>query len=58
MPDRARRRRYAIEIKDPDNKTVIFAAAEWTDDERRIAVGQILRLAGLPSDAFDSDRKN
>lgn len=55
MPN-SRRRRYVIEIKDPDNQTVIFAPAEWTDDERRNAVAQILRLAGLPGDAFDGDR--
>jgi hypothetical protein len=27
---------------------VIFTAAEWTADERRAAVGQVMRLAGLP----------
>jgi hypothetical protein len=58
MPHRTRRRRYVIEIKDPDNQTVVFAAADWTDDERREAVAQVLRLAGLAGDAFDSDRKN
>jgi hypothetical protein len=58
MSDRARRRRYLIEIKDPDNKPVVFAPAEWTDDECRNAVTQILRLAaGLPGGAFDNDRK-
>jgi hypothetical protein len=56
MSDPARRRRYTIEIKEPDNQTVVFAAADWTDDERRNAVAQILRLADLPSDAFDSER--
>jgi hypothetical protein len=54
MSDRARRRRYLIEIKDPDNKPVVFAPAEWTDDECRNAVAQILRLAaGLPGGALD-----
>ena len=37
-------RRYSIEIKDPDNKSVPFTAVEWTDEERFIAV------AGLPDD--------
>jgi hypothetical protein len=41
-----RARRYSIEIKDDTGKTVIFTAAVWTDDERRAAVGQIMRLAG------------
>jgi hypothetical protein len=58
MLDRTRRRRYVIEIKDPDNKTLVFAPAEWTDDECHNAVAQILRLAAsLPGGAFDSDRK-
>ena len=42
-----RMRRYSIEIKDNSGKTVIFTAADWTDDEKRIAVGQILGLAEL-----------
>jgi hypothetical protein len=41
-------RRYSIEIKDPDNKPVLFTAVDWTDEERLIAVIQIMRLAGLP----------
>jgi hypothetical protein len=44
----AKQRRYSIEIKDDTGKTVIFTAADWTDDERRIAVAQLMRLAGLP----------
>ena len=43
-------RRYSIEIKDPDNKPVLFTAVDWTDEERLIAVTQIMRLAGLPDD--------
>jgi hypothetical protein len=43
-------RRYSIEIKDPDNKSVLFAAVDWTDEERLMAVAQIMRLAGLPND--------
>ena len=45
-------RRYSIEIKDPDNKPVLFTAVDWTDEERLIAVAQILRLAGLPDDKW------
>ena len=40
--------RCSIEIKDNSGTTVIFTAADWTDDEKRIAVGQILGLAELP----------
>ena len=47
---KGRTRRYSIEIKDPDNKSVLFAAADWTDEEKHIAVAQILRLAGMPDD--------
>ena len=47
MPS-SKTRRYSIEIKDPDNNSVLFTAVEWTDEERFIAVAQILRLAGLP----------
>jgi hypothetical protein len=47
MP-KERTRRYSIEIKDAAGKTVIFTAADWTDDERRVAVAQVMRLAGLP----------
>jgi hypothetical protein len=43
-------RRYSIDIKDPDNKPVLFTAVDWTDVERLIAVAQIMRLAGLPAD--------
>jgi hypothetical protein len=41
-------RLYSIEIKDPDNKPVLFTAVDWTEEERLIAVAQIMRLAGLP----------
>jgi hypothetical protein len=45
-------RRYSIDIKDPDNNSVLFTAVDWTDEERLVAVAQILRLAGLPEDGF------
>ena len=50
-------RRYSIEIKDPDNKPVLFTAVDWTDEERLIAVAQIMRLAGLPDDKWSPDDK-
>jgi hypothetical protein len=38
-------RRYSIEIRDTDNdKSVLFTAADWTDEERRVAVAQVSRL--------------
>ena len=45
-------RRYSIEIKDPDNKPVLFTAVDWTEEERLIAVAQIMRLAGLPAEKW------
>ena len=47
-----RTRRCSIEIKDPDNKSVLFTATDWTEEEMRIAVAQILRLAGMPDDSL------
>ena len=47
MPNE-RTRRYMIEIKDDTGKTVVFTAADWTDDERRVAVAQVMRWVGLP----------
>ena len=50
-------RRYSIEIKDPDNKPVLFTAVDWTDEERLIAVAQIMRLAGLSDDIWSPGDK-
>jgi len=30
-------RRYSIEIKDPDYKSVVFTAADWIDEGKGIA---------------------
>ena len=53
MP-RKRTRRYSIEVKDTiTGKAVIFTVADWTDDERRAALAQVLRMAALPdTDCF------
>ena len=40
--------RYSIEIKDVAGKTLVFINADWTDDEARAALAQILRLASRP----------
>jgi hypothetical protein len=38
-----------IEITEVETgRLVVFTAAGWTDNERRAAVAQILRLAGVP----------
>lgn len=47
MPDDTRR--YSIQIKDAaTGDEVLFTAADWTDEERGVAIAQIMRLAGLP----------
>jgi hypothetical protein len=44
----ARTRRYSIEIKDANGKSVLFTTADWDEEARRAAVAQILRLDGVP----------
>jgi hypothetical protein len=44
----ARTRRYSIEIKDANGKSVLFTTVHWDEEDRRAAVAQILRLDGVP----------
>lgn len=45
--------RYCIEIIDTEtDESVLFADAEWTDEERNAALAQILRLAGPADDSW------
>jgi hypothetical protein len=47
----AKSRLYSIEIKDArTEQVVVFAAADWTEKEKRVAVAQIVRLVGLSDD--------
>ena len=43
--------RYSIEIKDVSGRPLVFINADWTDDEARAAVAQIIRLAGRPDES-------
>jgi hypothetical protein len=43
---------YSIEIKDAKGVRLFSAKAYWTEKERRIALGQIMRLAGMPEVNF------
>jgi hypothetical protein len=44
-------RRYAIEVTDVDTDQIeLLIAADWTEEEKRIALAQILRLPGVPDD--------
>jgi len=45
-------RRYSIRIFDIEaDRDVIFTVVDWTDEEKRAAVAQVARLAGVPEDA-------
>ena len=44
-----RTRRYSIEIKrSPDGFPVLLVAANWSDKERRLAFGQLMRMGRMP----------
>jgi hypothetical protein len=48
MPKTATRR-YSIEIRDlKADKTVLLTAVDWEEEDRRVALAQVMRLAGLP----------
>jgi hypothetical protein len=51
MP-RTRTRRYSIQIKDPEGSVVFCGIASWDDQDKRIAIGRITRLAQLPEVNF------
>jgi hypothetical protein len=45
----ARTRSYTIEIKDIETgQTVMLMAADGDDHDKRVAVAQLMRLAGVP----------
>ena len=46
-------RRYLITVTDAETReVVIFTGTDWTAEQRHIAIGTILRLAGLPHDSY------
>jgi AraC-like DNA-binding protein len=53
----ARTRRFTIEVLDEDGKTELFTAPDWTDEERPIALAQIMRLTGARLPAKGADDK-
>jgi hypothetical protein len=50
-----RARRYSIEIKDSNGSLLFSTVAYWDDKDRRIALAQITRLAGLPDVNFHTE---
>ena len=50
MPEQTRR--YSIRIFDIEaDRDVIYTVVDWTDEEKRAAVAQVVRLAGVPEGA-------
>ena len=48
-----------IEITEVETGSiVVFTGVDWTDNERRVAVAQVLRLAGVPDAGYftESDK--
>jgi hypothetical protein len=42
-------RRYSITVRDvATGQDVLFTAVDWDDDNKRVALGQIMRLIGAP----------
>jgi hypothetical protein len=54
MP-KSRARRYSVEIKDAKGSVLFSTIAYWDDQDRRIALAQITRLAGLPEVNFHTE---
>jgi hypothetical protein len=52
MPRTRAARHYLIEIKDTKGSVVFHAVACWHDNDKRIALAQIARLARLPEVNF------
>jgi len=52
---RKRARRYSIEIKDPEGSLLFSTVAYWNDQDRRVALAQITRLAGVPEVNFHTE---
>jgi uncharacterized protein involved in propanediol utilization len=45
-------RRYLIEIREPNGSVLFSTAAYWDEKDKRVAIAQIGRLAGLPEVNF------
>jgi hypothetical protein len=47
-------RAYSIQIVDMETgQDVILTTVDWTNEEKRLAVAQVLRWAGVPAGAGD-----
>jgi hypothetical protein len=52
---KSRARRYSVEIKDAKGSVLFSTIAYWDDEDRRIALAQINRLAGLSEVNFHTE---
>jgi hypothetical protein len=43
--------RYVIELRTAQGEELLSTVVDWTEDERRIAIEQILRWAGISKEA-------
>ena len=41
-------RGYLIEVKNPQGKSAFFTVAYWDEQDKRVAIAQIMRLADTP----------
>jgi y4mF family transcriptional regulator len=49
--------RYVIEVRTALGQSLVLTTVDWTTDDRRNAINQILRLAGFAKPAVDEPRK-
>jgi hypothetical protein len=50
-PTMDKTRRYSIEVKDTETGApVMFTSVDWDDEDKRVALAQIMRLTGAPLD--------
>jgi hypothetical protein len=49
--------RYVIEVRTAKGEALVLTTVEWTSESRRLAINQILRLAGFAKPAVDESPK-
>ena len=49
--------RYVIEVRTAKGESLVLTTVEWTSESRRLAINQILRLAGFAKPAVDESPK-
>ncbi|HTF44560.1 MAG TPA: hypothetical protein VK641_11710, partial [Terriglobales bacterium] len=49
--------RYVIEVRTAKGGSLVLTTVEWTSESRRLAINQILHLAGFAKPAVDESPK-